>query len=262
MSAPAVLTSVDELFRRLAQHPDVIGLIGYGGDHRSENFAVGDIDLFVVTQSWQPEVESLHFTVAEVPIDLGLITLAALRDLEPAFGFPQLPLSEGWVLYDPTGEVGEAVAALRQRLGAERPAEPTAHSVAFLRHGHRHLLDKLRGRLRSEPLLARFLLGVNPYWLMENYFRVRRLPFRGEGHALHYWRAHEPELYRTLEAFYGTSDLDEQVRLTERLTDRVLEPVGGAWQPGEVLAFGTHESRDLAEQGERVYRELFYGDSG
>lgn len=57
----AALTSVDEMLRRLEQHPAVVGLVGYGSDHRGERFAVGDVDLFVVTDGLQLEVESLHF---------------------------------------------------------------------------------------------------------------------------------------------------------------------------------------------------------
>ena len=128
-----------------------------------------------------------------------------------------------------------------------------------MRHGHRHLLEKVRGRLESEPLLANFVLGVNPYWLMESYFRVRQLPFRGEKHALEYWRQHELDIYGTLEAFYQTADLKERFGLTERLTELVLAPVGGAWRPAEVLAFGHGQSENdkLAEKGVEVYRKLF-----
>ena len=138
------------------------------------------------------------------------------------------------------------------------PDAPSAHATAFMRHGHRHLLDKVRGRLERDPLLANFLLSVNPYWLMESYFRLRRLPFYGEKRALTYWRQHEPELYGALGAFYGTTNLEEKLRLMERLTDLVLAPVGGAWQQGEVLAFGHSEMGDeLAEKGLEVYRKLF-----
>lgn len=254
------MKTIAGMLGRLERNPQVTGLIRYGSDHHADGYSVGDYDLFVVLSS-QPTVESLHFSVESTPVDLNLITLEALTGQQPTSTFPQLALSNGSVLFDRTAKVGPALARLKEALAQTRPEAPSAHTVAFLRHGHRHLLDKVRGRFHSEPLLSRFLLGVNPYWLMENYFRVRRLPFRGERHALEYWRRHEPELYGVLEAFYRTTDVEEQFGLTERLTDLVLAPVGGAWRQGEVLAFGTDvRDDDLADEGVRVYRELF-GDA-
>lgn len=252
-----VMESIDIMLEQLKNHPKVLGLIRYGADHQADGYSVGDYDLFVVLSDWQPPIEGLHFDAGHTPVDLSFITLETLTGLAPAFTFPQLALSGGSVIFDRTGEAESALLRLKESLAQSRPEVPSEHTVAFARHGHRHLLDKLRGRLESEPLLSRFLLGVNPYWLMENYFRVRHLPFKGEGHALRYWREHEPEIYQTLEAFYSATDIKEQYQLTERLTELVLAPVGGAWQQGEVLAFGDHESRDLSEQGKGVYRELF-----
>ena len=253
------MKTVDALLRRLEAHPDVTGLIRYGSDHREDNYSVGDYDLFVVVSGWQPPVESLHFNVGETPVDLNLLTLQRLSELDSEFTFPQLALQDGTLLFDRTGQVGPALTQLQVALSQTRLEAPSAHAVAFMRHGHRHLLEKVRGRLESEPLLANFLLSVNPYWLLETYFRVRQLPFYGEKRALAYWRQHEPEIYGALEAFYGTADLKERFKLTERLTELVLEPVGGAWQPGEVLAFGHRggENDKLAEKGAAVYRKLF-----
>ena len=247
------------MLKRLEAHPDVTGLIRYGSDHQEDNYSVGDYDLFVVFFSWQPLVESLHFRVGHTPVDLNLITLETLAGLAPAFTFPQLALGDAALIFDRTGQVGPALARLQEALLQTRSEAPSAHAVAFIRHGHRHLLEKVRGRLESEPLLANFLLGVNPYWLMESYFRVRQLPFRGEKHALEYWRQHELDIYGTLEAFYQTADLKERFGLTERLTELVLAPVGGAWRPAEVLAFGHGQSENdkLAEKGVEVYRKLF-----
>ena len=253
------MKTIDTMLRRLEANPEVTGLIRYGSDHREENYSVGDYDLFVVFSSWQLPVESLHFSVGQTPVDLNLITLEALKELVPAFTFPQLALRGGTLLFDRTGQVEAALIRLKERFLQAHPEPLSAHAAAFMRHGHRHLLEKVRGRLESEPLLANFLLGVNPYWLLENYFRLRQLPFYGEKRALAYWRQHEPEIYGTLGAFYKTADLTEKVRLTEHLTELVLAPIGGAWQPGEVLAFGHGESENdkLAEKGVEVYRELF-----
>ncbi len=252
-----VIESVNAMLTRLRDNPTVVGLIRYGADHQADNYSVGDYDLFVVFSEALPTTKGLHFEAGHTPVDLSFITLQALKELPRTFTFPQLALSGGTVIFDRFGELEPALLQMKRSLAWQRPEAISEHALAFMRHGHRHVLDKLRGRLDSEPLLSRFLLGANPYWLMENYFRVRRLPFSGEGHALRYWREHEPEIYQTLESLYETSGLQQQFWLTEQLTELVLEPVGGAWQQGEVLAFGTEKSRGLTEKGAQVYQQLF-----
>jgi hypothetical protein len=112
----------------------------------------------------------------------------------------------------------------------------------------------------TQPLLAQLLLNTAPYWLMENYFRVRQLPFRGERWALTYWREHEPDLILTLDALYRADDLEVKFGLVETLTELVLAPVGGAWQSGEILAFGAEvEEEPLAARAAATYRWLFGG---
>lgn len=62
----------------------------------------------------------------------------------------------------------------------------SAQGMAFMRHGHRHLLDKLGGRLASGPLLANLFLNTNIYWLLQSYFRLHQFPFEGERKGLAY----------------------------------------------------------------------------
>lgn len=254
------MKSVDDLFARLRDNEKVAGLIRYGSAPALADYQTGDLDLFVVLSGEEPRVESLHFDVKGLPVDLNLLTLAGLKSLEPSFTFPAQALRRGVIVFDRSGVVGAALNRLETGFAKLRPQVPSAHAVSFMRHGHRHLLDKLRGRLETEPLLANLLLNTNIHWLLESYFRLRGLPFGGERRALAYLREHEAELYGQLEAFYKTDDLAAKVEITEVLTAQVLGPVGGAWRRGEVLAFGRDEldsAERLAQQGARLYRDLF-----
>lgn len=158
----------------------VAGLIRYGADHQMDDYTIGDYDLFVVFSDNPPPVEGLHLDAGHTPVDLSFITLQALEELAPEPTFPQLALNSGTVIFDRFGKVEPLLLRLKESLAQQRPAAISEHTLAFVRHGHRHVLDKLRGRLDSEPFLSHFLLGVNPYWLMESYFRIRRLPFNLE----------------------------------------------------------------------------------
>ena len=129
--------------------------------------------------------------------------------------------------------------------------------MATRRHGHRHVFDKLRGRFDTDPILCRLLLHTDIYWLIESYFAVRGLQYHGEKHALAHFRQHETQAYALIEQFYAASALEAQARLVKELTEIVLEPVGGMWRDGEILAFGDDDSQDLQEQGRQLYRTLF-----
>jgi hypothetical protein len=83
------------------------------------------------------------------------------------------------------------------------------------------------------------------------------VPFLGAKQALSYLQEHEKELYNLIKRFYVTPELGEKVTLSHQMTDIVLEPVGGMWRRGEVLAFGGEEERNLQQQGQVIYAKLF-----
>lgn len=251
------MNNIREMIESLKHNPNVVGILEYGGRDASENLATGDYDLMIILHSCNPMVTSLHFDVGDVPVDLNLFPLAALRQLTLDNSFELQVIVEGRVIYDPTGEVQRQKERLLQAVALHQVEPWSEHTIAFIRHGHRHLFDKVQGRLQSMPTLCQVLLYTNIYWLLENYFRLRYLPFRGPKQALAYLQEHDEVLYSLIEAFYRASSLEEKFVLSHQITAMVLEPVGGMWQKGEILAFGKEETRDLQQQGLRVYTELF-----
>jgi hypothetical protein len=254
---PGELKSIEQMLAILKSQSDVLGLVTYGSDQHSIGYAQGDFDLFVVVQGKDPAVESLHFYVAGMPVDLNLITMDHLRRLKGDHGFAFFALQNGRVIFDRSGALAYEMRKLRERAASHIPQELSQHEVAFIRHGHRHVFDKLRNRLESMPLTSRFLLHSNLYWLVVNYFQIRGLPFRGEKHALEYLRQFDPEIYKGLEEFYGAQSLEQQVEISRRLSRRVLRPIGGLWREDEVLAFGDSNQDDLQRRGMALFHHLF-----
>ena len=250
-----MVATVQELIARLTAQPAVAGIVRYGNRPVDATGAGGDLDLFVLVDDRPPELESLHFYVGGVPVDLNVRTWRDLERNEPLTPIDG-DIYRGEVVYDRDGDLVLRLGALAARW--EQPPPPlSAHDVAFIRFGHRHSLDSARGRLAADPIPCRLILEANLYWLVQNYFLVRRLPFRGEKAALRYLERHEPAIWRDIERFYATTDLGERLALAEALGERVLVPVGGLWQRDEVLAFGTAEATDrLQETGQRYLRAL------
>jgi hypothetical protein len=251
------MQSIDEMIMTLTTNPEVLGLIEYGGDQSSENYLAGDVDLFVILKRRDTPVVSLHFYAGGIPVDLNLITLEEISRLEAGQTFQVSALLGGRILYDPTGELAGELTRLRQRRQQAAPETLSAQTIAFIRHGHKHIFDKIRGRLETMPVFCRFLLNANIYWLIQSYFRVRHLTYRGEKRAIVYLQDNEPEIYQALTDFYSVSDLEHQIRLAKWITERVLAPVGGMWRDDEVLAFGDDDSDDLQADGYAMFSKLF-----
>lgn len=253
----AMMQTIDEMMSALKHHPEVLGLIEYGSDHQADDYAMGDCDLFVVLDHKDPTVESLHFYVGGVPVDLNLVTLDEIRHLDVTDGFHLVALLDGRVLQDPTGKVTRALEELRRRRQQSPPKGLSAHAIAFTRHGHKHVFDKIKGRLDIMPVFCRFLLSTNVHWLVETYFHVRGRVFKGEKYAIEYLRHHEPEIYEAMVEFYATHDLERQVEITCAISEQVLAPVDGMWRNDEILAFGDESSEELQERGHEMFRKLF-----
>lgn len=251
------MQSVDEMIMTLTTNPEVLGVVEYGDDQSAENYLAGDVDLFVILKRRDSPVESLHFYAGDTPVDLNLTTLEEISRLEAGHGFQVSALLSGRILYDPTGELAGELARLRQRRQQATPETLSAQTIAFIRHGHKHVFDKIRGRLETMPVFCRFLLCANIYWLIQSYFRVRHLTYRGEKRAIAYLQDNEPEIYQALTDFYNTPDLERQITLAKWITERVLAPVGGMWREDEVLAFGDDDSDDLPADGNEMFRKLF-----
>jgi hypothetical protein len=249
--------SIEQMLARLTAHSAVLGLVAYGSDHAADGYTQGDFDLFVVLQEIDSAVESLHFYVAGTPVDLNLITLDRLRSLKREHGFAFFALQNGRVIFDRSGSLNYEIRKLRERAALKEPKELSQHESAFIRHGHRHVFDKLRNRLESMPLTSRHLLHSNIYWLVVNYFRVRGIPYPGEKQALEYLREFAPQVYARLQEFYAAENLEGQVEISRELSQRVLSPIGGLWRREEVLAFGNPDHDDLQRRGNALFRQLF-----
>ncbi len=248
--------TVDEMLSILKSNPNVLGLMKYGSSHGRENHQAGDYDLFIFLRNKENDVEGLHFYVSSTPIDLNIRTLRQIKELEVAEGFERT-LLEGRIMYDPTREVSREIEKLKVRHEKHEPRRLSEHSIAFSRHGHRHVFDKIKGRLGTDPLFSEFLLNTNIYWLVQTYFNVRNLPYKGEKYSFNYLEQKEPGIYHAIQEYYSAKSLQDKVETSKKITKLVLKPVGGPWRNNEILAFGEDDTKDLQNKGKKLFEELF-----
>ena len=248
--------NLKNLVARLESNPSVVGIVRYGRRPLTDASPGGDFDLFVFVKERPPDIESIHFYVGDIPVDLSLRSLDDLRSDEPLTAFDTV-LVDAEILHDETGILAQEMASLGERW-LLTSGDLTEHEVHMSRFCQQHVLDKVRGRITDEPLLCEFLLATNIYWLVRTYFRVRCIPYLGEKDALEWLEVNDPEVYADMQRFYASHDLNEKLDVNERLTEAVLAPIGGPWRREELLVFGTHtDVTRLQSKGQKVFSELF-----
>ena len=250
--------TIPELIDVLSRNRRVLGLIEFGSDHRSDNFTTGDYDLLAILETLDYQIKSIHFYIGNTPVDLNLRTMDYLRQPESVSGFER-EFFGGRIIYDATGEVTRLFQRLQEYSSQTHNRPLTEDDIARIRHWHRHILDKTQGRMDSMPAFCSFLLNTNIFWLIENYFRIRNLKYKGLKAAFEYLEEREPEIYERIQRFYTMFDLPQKAQLTQELTELILRPIQGMWKRGELLAFGDEKSRHLQEQGQSVFKSLFTG---
>ena len=194
----------------------------------------GDFDLFVIVTDRPDGLEGVHFRVGGIAVDLSVRTLEDLHSERPLTRI-DIHLASGEVLLDKTGGLQELLRPLAQQWQASLP-EAGPNDRAAARFFQTHPLDKVRGRIDSEPLLCSFLLATDVFWLVQSYFAARKLAYPGEKPALESIKNNDPAIYSLIERFYAATELRTKLGILEDMTERVLEPIGGAWDQAEILS--------------------------
>lgn len=132
--------------------------------------------------------------------------------------------------------------------------ELTENEKSWERFSQKHALDKVKGRLNDNPLFCEILLNTNIYWLIQNYFRVRRIPYPREKDALEWINTKDTKIHNKIEDFYRVKDLKKKLEISEELTELVLVPIGGPWRKGELLALSRNkQASDIQLKGKNYF---------
>lgn len=94
--------NLSELIDRLKKSPKVIGIVRYGSRTPEDMSLGGDFDLSVFLEDNSLEIESLHFYIDYIPVDINLRTIEDLNLSKP-MSFIDFALIDGDLLYDKTG---------------------------------------------------------------------------------------------------------------------------------------------------------------
>lgn len=173
-----MLKNLENLIVRLKNNEIVISIIEYGSRSFHESSGNGDYDIFVIVEESLYSIESLHFYINDIPVDLNIRTIEDLKKETP-LSFIDFSIFKGRIIYDKNNTVYSLIRDNKQKWD-KKGNELSEHDIAFERFNKKHVLDKVKGRLDSDPILCNLLLNTNIYWLLQSYFRFNNLTYPGE----------------------------------------------------------------------------------
>lgn len=253
------LGSMREMIQKLSEKQEILGLVEYGSAHYKDSDNIsGDYDLLAITNKpLSDSVESLHFYIQHIPVDLNFRSIEYLKKQFNLYGFDSAFLYNR-VIYDPKGVVFAELDRLKKTSESNRQVKPLpSHDIAGCRHGHKQVIDKVKKKADANPVLCRFLLNTDIYWLIMSFFSVRGMEYPGEKQALAYISEMETDIFNKLEQFYAAGDIEKKVKMVSDLTEMVLAPINGPLQEDEVVSFGSRKEPELQEKGRSLYNSLF-----
>jgi len=209
--------SLERMILDLKSRPHVVGLLEYGSRKHTDMSPGGDYDLFVITDdNHRTPASGISFYVNGIPVDCGI---RCRMDLD---------------------------AMVRQRWKPDKCHHD--NEIHFDRFAYRHVLDKVKHRIVSDPDYASFILNSNMLWLIETYMSHNNLPKGDYKAAWEHMRINRPNCYALLAEFHRECELIRKYEIEEVLSEQIMIPFGGLWRKDEVFFHLRDESKPLSEE--------------
>jgi predicted nucleotidyltransferase len=211
---------LDTLIETAIGMPEIVAVAAYGSTATGAWSPFSDLDLMFIISDEAP-VNSLHFFIDGIPIDLGLKGREAWSRGEHGW-LPPEPLKPLW---DPEGLF----------VGVDPPPASTSDALQY-RYAHRHRLMKLNRWIGRDEEIADLLAAGATHWIAVSWFHARQTRFPGIDKAVEHWRANDPEMIDLL--IGAARDREGRLERITRASEIALAPVGGLWSEGEIHMTG------------------------
>lgn len=237
--SPTANLTLDTTLARLANHPQVDGLLVMGSAGAGDMHPTSDYDVLVVLQEMsaplrlaltivERRLTEVYFTSSAALEKLAAEKVTSETDADNLRPAMTRWLQTGRIAFDRSGLLARARAMVASRdwfvaaTGAEM-YDRWAHTNYTVRQTRRMATaDDLVYQMAVD---LRLLYGLDD--LKNDYFVLRQLPYCGEKEAVRYWMDHDPSYLRLFQETLSEADRACKVALYERLAELTLAPVGG-----------------------------------
>ena len=237
--------TLGEFIARLSAKDAVDGLFVIGSAGLARLTPASDYDLIVVLREMPVPVRVALTYVDHRLTDIIFVDAAeidAIFEACPPSGVPSWDTAQllrwlraGQVVFDRTGQL-QRVRSQAKVLPEAEPVDREIYSAWYginynLKHNHRLLASDESTYLTALDL--RLLFSIHELWWY--YFRIRKLPHKGEKEQVQYMETHDTAYLELFRRCLAESGRYRRFELYEELAHRAVAPVGGLWE-GEVTA--------------------------
>lgn len=259
--------SLSTICEQLAKHKDVAGILVMGSGSGEALTPYSDYDLLIVLRK-KPTPVSVGVT--EIDGRFTDLIFAEVSEIVELLKQNRSPTPDSWaaalahwirsgvIRHDPDGLLHQVQT---REWSSVQPLQDALDLYGLWVHDNYNLAQNRRMAAAPDPLYQQALdirLLYTLSDLFSHYFRIRRLPWRGEKAALLHLQAHDPEFLALWTRCLAETDRAYKFTLYEKLISHTLAPVGDLWQgiPTIFQFNDTSVTVGLLEQMDGYWQEL------
>lgn len=249
--------SFDAIIHRLAHHPRVGAILQVDSAAEGRFSAASDYDLVIVLngapQPWFVGITTIDDRLSDL-IFVATSAVIGLSQLRTAVA-PDDPLAPiiRWIRsevlrFDRSG----TVRTIQQRLQQGEWILPVSDEEAFQAWFALHYnlaqtkwMSQAQGSLYRDTVQIRIAVyGPADIWF--GYFRMRKIPWRGDKAAIQHLRHHDHAFLKRYQQFIQENNLEQKLQLYEQVGAQAASPLGGLW-PDNATFMNIESAKNLWE---------------
>jgi predicted nucleotidyltransferase len=257
--------TLEALIERLADRPEIDGVVMMGSGAGGKLTPTSDIDLLILVNDDLQGVRMISTTVERrlsevyfihaVWLDNWLLMRPVLKDSSHE------ALRLGWIqngaiLFDRSGRLRNTREILKNEKWSSPPGQGEIYMIWFLTN---YDLAQTQRLLESTDTISLIKVDLRLlkmiYDLWGRYFSVRQLPALSEKASIRWMEANDPDFLAKFQICLAETDRARKFQLYAELARWVLEPAGGLW-PESTTAVMLEEgvALDQIENALRAWR--------
>jgi hypothetical protein len=237
--------SIREFIDELKRNVRVIALIKYGNRDVDDMSPGEDFDLYVIMNDFNSNIESVHFYIGGIPVDVSIRGYSDLL-LQKPITKTDLELLTGEILFDKSGIISRMLNKSKENwtIEKEEKREISKNEIEWIRYSYKHILDKLKNNLSKNSLQSKFKIDITMKSLINTYLDLNRLEAE-EDELLDVIKDNEPELYSYLDDFYSVTNTEKKFDILHKIANVVFKNSNGVCKENEIMFLARDYDEDI-----------------
>ncbi|MEN8904445.1 MAG: hypothetical protein ABF289_00640 [Clostridiales bacterium] len=239
--------NIREFIDELKRNVRVIALIKYGKREVDDMSLGEDFALYVIMNDFSSNIESIHFYIETIPIDVNVRGYSDLL-LKKPISKTDLELFSGEILFDKSGIISRMLNKSKENwvIEKEEKKKISKNEIERIRYSYKHILDKLKNSLDENNLQTKFNIDITMKRLVDQYFELNDL-YYDEDKLLDIIKKNEPLFYSYLDDFYSARSIEKKYKMLSKIAGVVFKDSNGICKENEVMFLARDYEEEISD---------------